>query len=182
MKYYICSEEKYLDLKLSIVDKCDAYLWKSRVKAESVIQNLPESIRKYKFKVIPQTDYSTKDISSELNLDNFANSIEAFYLAYLSDSNRESLVSKLSELDLKVTDIEHAIEFNKSNVVEGYKYYKLLHDTLIERRKCKDALQKVQIISSVLNFNKASSLVSKLNGVETKTYNPRILTELFEEV
>ena len=117
-----------------------------------------------------------------LNLDNFSNIIETFYNTYISEDNKLSLSNKLSELDRKVIDIEHAIEFNRANVVEGYKYYKLLHDTLVERRKCKNDLQKIQVIDSALSFTKATSLVGKLNDLSVKVYTPRVLNELFEEV
>ena len=47
MRYYICSNDKYLNSGLCIVDKENAYLWKSRIKAEKVLSNLPYSMKNH---------------------------------------------------------------------------------------------------------------------------------------
>ena len=66
------------------------------------------------------------------------------------------------------------------NVVDGYNYYKLLHDVLVERRKYKDELQKINIIRGTLSEVMANNLIKSLEGTNNKQYQPRVLKELFE--
>lgn len=47
---------------------------------------------------------------------------------------KKQLLNQQSILDQKVSDIQHYIESRNLNAVEGYKAYKLLQDTLRERR------------------------------------------------
>lgn len=179
LSYYICNDDgKYLDLYLNVVDKEEAYIWKSKVKANNVLARIPFTLSDYNFRVSQVNQLSESSIS--LSFDNFADTIEKFYVEFIDTDKLNELRDKVSEADLKIVDIHHYIEFNKLNVVEGYKCYKMLHDILVERRKAKDELQKSQIICAALNYNKAMDLAGRLKEVDSKTYTPRILPELFD--
>ena len=54
------------------------------------------------------------------------------------------LNGELSRLNEEITDIEHYIEFSKLNVSDAYRAYKMLRDTLQERRQVKDNIRVVK--------------------------------------
>lgn len=95
----------------------------------------------------------------------------------------QELVAQESKYDCKKTDIEHYIEFNagKLNACDGYKAYKLLQDTLLERRKIKDELQIIQVVIDRMNAEDIANVEQKIKELEARTYKPRELTYLFEK-
>ena len=95
----------------------------------------------------------------------------------------QELVDQESKYDCQKTDIEHYIEFNagKLNACDGYKAYKLLQDTLLERRKIKDELQMIQVVRDRMNAEDIANVEQKIRELETRTYKPRELTYLFEK-
>ena len=95
----------------------------------------------------------------------------------------QELTEKQSKFDGRVTDIEHYIEFNmgKLNACDGYKAYKLLQETLLERRKVKDELQMIQVVRDRMNAEDIANVEQKISELETRVYKPRELTYLFEK-
>lgn len=95
----------------------------------------------------------------------------------------QELAEKQSKFDGQVTDIEHYIEFNtgKLNACDGYKAYKLLQETLIERRKIKDELQMIQVVRDRMNAEDIANVEQKISELESRVYKPRELTYLFEK-
>lgn len=94
-----------------------------------------------------------------------------------------NLSEEQSKCDRKVTDIEHYIEFNagKLNACDGYKAYKLLQEILVERRKVKDELQMIQAVRDKMAFPEdIAKIDSKVCEMESRRYEPRELTYLFE--
>ena len=93
-----------------------------------------------------------------------------------------ALSDELSTYDRKVTDIEHYIEFNvgKLNARDGYKAYKLLQDTLVERRKVKDELQILQVVKDKMALSEdIENIQEKVEKLEGRKYEPRELKYLF---
>lgn len=88
-----------------------------------------------------------------------------------------NLQSKLSEINEEITDIEHLIEFSKYNVSNAYAAYKMLRDTLQERRRIKDSIIAVKSLYENCNVNKIATDHSQL---ENRVYKPRRLTKLFD--
>ena len=87
-----------------------------------------------------------------------------------------------SDIDLKITDLEHYIEFTSLNARDGYKAYKMLKDLLRERRRLK---LKAQMINSI-NRNRSSleqinNILSSFHEISNYKYKPRILHSLFEK-
>lgn len=84
--------------------------------------------------------------------------------------------------DLETQDILHKIELNDiNNVIDGWKYAKMLQEVRRRRRIAKDNLA---FLSCLINNGvlKIAKEVGKYNShQETRTYTPRVLTELFEE-
>ena len=95
----------------------------------------------------------------------------------------QELAEQQSRFDGQVSDIVHYIEFNtgKLNACDGYKAYKLLQDTLLERRKIKDELQIIQVVRDRMNSEDIANVEEKIKELETRTYKPRELTYLFEK-
>ena len=164
----------------------DAYRWSCEIKALNCLKNnLPLSARCFDFIVKDTTvseDIEVVEVnnSSLEDIDKFADYLSSLYKTTVNKDRVKFLSDSIQKLDLKVVDIQHAIEFNKVNVVGGYNYYKLLHDVLVERRKYKDELQKINIIRGTLSEVMANNLIKSLEGANNKQYQPRVLKELFE--
>lgn len=92
------------------------------------------------------------------------------------------LVEQESKYDRQKTDIEHYIEFNvgKLNARDGYKAYKLLQDVLLERRKVKDEIQMINVVRDRMAVEDIANIEDKVKELESRTYEPRELTYLFE--
>lgn len=91
------------------------------------------------------------------------------------------LVEEVSKYDRQKSDVEHYIEFNagKLNACDGYKAYKLLQDILVERRKVKDELQIIQSVKDTMSLS--DDIDEKIREMESRRYEPRELTYLFEK-
>lgn len=93
----------------------------------------------------------------------------------------ESINGQLTEIDKKKNDLDHYIEFNKLNVVEGYYAYKMQRDVLIKRRQLKD--ERI-ILDEIKNKNIFACTKEDINKtvrkLESRKYTPRILNELFD--
>lgn len=94
----------------------------------------------------------------------------------------QTLVEQESKYDRQKTDIEHYIEFNagKLNARDGYKAYKLLQDILLERRKIKDEIQIINVVRNRMAAEDIANIEDKVKELESRTYEPRELTYLFE--
>lgn len=92
------------------------------------------------------------------------------------------LVEQESKYDRQKTDIEHYIEFNagKLNACDGYKAYKLLQDTLLERRKVKDEIQMINVVRDRMAAEDIANIEKKVKELEARTYEPREFAHLFE--
>ena len=95
--------------------------------------------------------------------------------------SKDELLRQLSEVDTKISDELHYIEFYKFSASEGYKLCKQLQEFRDERRNIKKNLEIINIIQSQTCSNLALGSTSKaFDSVDNKMYSPRILTGLFE--
>lgn len=95
-----------------------------------------------------------------------------------------ALVEEESKYDRQRTDIEHYIEFNagKLNACDGYKAYKMLQDTLLKRRKVKDELQMINVVRDRMSLSEdIENIETKIQELESRTYEPREFKHLFEK-
>ena len=193
MAYIITDNEgRYIDENRKIVySEEDAYKWSNETKALNCLQNnLSCTAKDYNFRVVNtdmmrlKTKKQPVKSDSENNLETigkFKDCLDNLYRTVVNQSRIKFLNDSIQKLDLEVVDIQHAIEFNSVNVVGGYKYYKLLHDVLVQRRLYKDELQKINIIRGTLNDAMASSIIKSIEGFDSRKYTPRVLKELFEK-
>lgn len=165
----------------------EAYKFKDKPKADNALVSLPKTLR--------NLDYQVKQIdtpSKPLEIDGFDNSELVNYDSALEQIGsfcdlHDQLVAratwveyKLQEVENKIQDVLHAIEFNSYNARDGYKIYKLLHDLRLERRKYKDE----QIIADVMKSGFAGSkwelARTRVDDLKDRQYHVREMEELFE--
>jgi len=97
-------------------------------------------------------------------------------------NNKSYFEAQLEVYEKQQRDIEHAIEFYNLNACEGYKMYKLLKETRVNRRKAKDILEIIQRVSECLQstfFEHNPS--ARVEALLKRKYSPRELNELFQK-
>lgn len=94
--------------------------------------------------------------------------------------HREYLTDMVRKADLETSDIMHYLEFNKLSASEGYKISKQLTEIRQRRRKYKDMLGLLDIMDNEGKALLDDDFLKKINYVYNRTYEPRVLTDLFE--
>ena len=171
------------------------FQFNDKTKAENALANLPKQMRNLGY-FVQQVDTPTKPVDvptkpvdfdqlnseSELvNYDSVLAQIGSFCDLHDQLVARATWVEyKLQEVENKIQDVLHAIEFNSYNARDGYKIYKLLHDLRVERRKYKDE----QIIADVMKSGFAGSnwelVRTRVDDLKDRQYHVRNLEELFK--
>ena len=165
----------------------ESFQFNDKIKAENALANLPKQMRNLGY-FVQQVDAPSKPV----DFDQFTNVELVDYDSALAQIGsfcdlHEQLVAratwieyKLQEVENKIQDVLHAIEFNSYNARDGYKIYKLLHDLRIERRKYKDE----QIIADVMKSGFAGSnwelVRTRVDDLKDRQYHVREMEELFE--
>ncbi len=91
-------------------------------------------------------------------------------------ARKDSLVNSLSTLDLALSDLRHYAEANTLNAVEGYKFYKAVHDVSVRRRQVKDELAVIHTIEELrINDKDIENAISSINRICSRKYIPRVL-------
>lgn len=94
---------------------------------------------------------------------------------------KDELLSQLSKVDQELSDINHYIEFCNLNAAQGYKAYKMIKERRIKRRSIKNELEVLSIILGKKISDTASDEIQKaIAGMDKRTYEPRVMTELFD--
>lgn len=94
---------------------------------------------------------------------------------------KEELINQLSEVDKELCDINHYIEFCNLNAAQGYKAYKMIKDRRIKRRSIKNELDVLSIIlGKKLSESVTDEITKAVLGMGNRTYEPRVLNELFD--
>ena len=165
----------------------EAFQFNDKTKAENALSNLPKQMRNLGY-FLQQVDAPSKpleidgfDKSELVNYDSALAQIGSFCDLHDQLVARATWVEyKLQEVENKIQDVLHAIEFNSYNARDGYKIYKLLHDLRIERRKYKDE----QIIADVMKSGFAGSnwelVRTRVDDLKDRQYHVREMEELFE--
>ena len=165
----------------------ESFQFNDKIKADNALVNLPKQMRNLGY-FVQQVDAPSKP----LEIDGFDNSELVNYASALAqigsfcDLHDQLVVRatwveyKLQEVENKIQDVLHAIEFNSYNARDGYKIYKLLHDLRLERRKYKDE----QIIADVMKSGFAGSnwelARTRVDDLKDRQYHVREMEELFE--
>ena len=165
----------------------ESFQFIDKTKAENALANLPKQMRNLGY-CVQQVDTPTKPVDFDqftnvdlVNYDSALAQIGSFCDLHDQLVARATWVEyKLQEVENKIQDVLHAIEFNSYNARDGYKIYKLLHDLRLERRKYKDE----QIIADVMKSGFAGSnwelARTRVDDLKDRQYHVRNLEELFK--
>ena len=165
----------------------ESFQFNDKTKADNALANLPKQMRNLGYRVI-QISNTDKPVDFDqftdielVNYDSALAQIGSFCDLHDQLVARATWVEyKLQEVENKIQDVLHAIEFNSYNARDGYKIYKLLHDLRLERRKYKDE----QIIADVMKSGFANSnwelVRSRADDLKDRQYHVREMEELFE--
>ena len=190
MPYIICNNDNYLHRNkknnFSIVHNMEeASKWSDAQKADNVCTiNAKELTQKYglEVKYVSQENKvinpPAKPIELEYDILDKVKEISEFTKQI--EERKLYLIEMIHTVDLEIVDIEHAAEFYNLNASQGYKLYKLLHDSRIKRRELKDELEKINLSlgTSIRSVN-MENLERSIIGLEHRQYTPRINKELF---
>ena len=165
----------------------ESFQFNDKTKAENALSNLPKQMRNLGY-FVQQIDAPSKPVDFDRNTnldlvdyDSALAQIGSFCDLHDQLAARATWVEyKLQEVENKIQDVLHAIEFNSYNARDGYKIYKLLHDLRLERRKYKDE----QIIADVMKSGFAGSnwklARTRVDDLKDRQYHVREMEELFE--
>lgn len=166
----------------------EAFQFNDKNKAENALANLPKQMRNLGY-FVQQIDAPSKlveidQFNSELELVNYDSAlaqISSFCDLHDQLVARATWVEyKLQEVENKIQDVLHAIEFNSYNARDGYKIYKLLHDLRLERRKYKDEIFIRELIDDNIRSADWGKFKSRVEYVKNRKYNAREMEELFK--
>lgn len=165
----------------------ESFQFNDKIKAENALSNLPKQMRNLGY-FVQQIDAPSKP----LEIDGFDNSELVNYDSALAQIGsfcdlHDQLVTratwieyKLQEVENKIQDVLHAIEFNSYNARDGYKIYKLLHDLRLERRKYKDEQIIADVMKSGFTGSNWELARTRVDDLKDRQYHVREMEELFE--
>ena len=165
----------------------EAFQFFDKTKAENALANLPKQTRNLGYFVI-QISNTDKPVDFDqftdielVNYDSALAQIGSFCDLYDQLVARAPWIDhKLIEVDNKIQDVLHAIEFNSYNARDGYKIYKLLHDLRLERRKYKDEIFIRELIDDNIHNVDWGKFRSRVKDVKDRQYHVREMEELFK--
>lgn len=166
-----------------------ALKFSERSKAENFFANLSKSFKNIGYTIQEATG---RERYSDINFDEYLDEdclnnikediarIQTLFRKVLR--MREHAQEELAKADAALLDIEHAAEFYSLNAAQGYRLYRMLHETRMERRKRKDQIAVCNIIiDSGFDGLLDGTTLKRIAGMDTREYKPRILQELFAE-
>lgn len=165
----------------------EAFQFIDKTKAENALANLPKQTRNLGYFVI-QISNTDKPVDFDqftdiklVNYDSALAQIGSFCDLHDQLVARAPWIDhKLTEVDNKIQDVLHAIEFNSYNARDGYKIYKLLHDLRLERRKYKDEIFIRELIDDNIHGTDWGKFRSRVKDVKDRQYHVREMEELFK--
>lgn len=165
----------------------EAFQFIDKTKAENALANLPKQTRNLGYFVI-QISNTDKPVDFDqltdielVNYDSALAQIGSFCDLHDQLVARAPWIDhKLTEVENKIQDVLHAIEFNSYNARDGYKIYKLLHDLRIERRKYKDEIFIRELIDNNVHNVDWGKFRSRVKDVKDRQYHVREMEELFK--
>lgn len=195
-KYIITNGSQYIcigeDNKCYLNDdKEKAFKFKTKEKANNLMGKLPKSLKLLSlyidetFEITDTTDPLT-DIDmkylKKLDINSTVNEIEK--ILKQTKAYKPILENQVEKYRLAIMDIEHNIEFKKLNIFKIFRCYRMIKaikKNRLKRRKAKDLIVKIEIISSSEITDFYNGRVAKqLKGLDERKYRPRVLKELFD--
>lgn len=157
-------------------------------KARNILSNLPKTLKKFHFTMVPMPNEPIKEIEAKCEIKvvekttikkddyelsneivDWLNRVElCSNLIVDASSRKDELFEKLSNADKDLSNCLHEIELsNWKSGCEGYKEYKKIKTILEKRRIIKDELSVVQSISTCdINVEQIEKLIERLKNRE----------------
>lgn len=190
MPYIICNNDNYLVQTTSgfsiVNDMKDASKWQKIDKANNVCKNVNQNKKLHKYHMeVKYVSQENKVVSPpakpiELDYDILDRIKQISEFTKQIEERRLYLMEMIHTIELEIVDIEHAAEFYNLNASQGYKLYKLLHDSRNRRREYKDELEKINLsLGTSIRSTNMENLERSIIGLEHRQYTPRINKELF---
>lgn len=102
-------------------------------------------------------------------------------LAQEASKRQKELVSSLSDVDKRICDLAHYVEFCTLNACQGYKVAKKWHDLRCERREIKNELEVVSfILNKKITDSVSEEAIKLVDNINKRQYEPRVFKELFD--
>lgn len=97
-----------------------------------------------------------------------------------SHEQRKRLLRELSTVDKEICDVLHYIEFSNLNAAQGYQAYKMIKERRIKRRKIKNEIAIVELVTrKKISDSLVEDIKKKIISLNNQKYEPRILKGLF---
>ena len=165
----------------------EAFQFFDKTKADNALANLPKQMRNLGY-FVQQVDAPSKPVDFDqftnvdlVNYDSALAQIGSFCDLHDQLVARATWVEyKLQEVENKIQDVLHAIEFNSYNARDGYKIYKLLHDLRLERRKYKDEQIIADVMKSGFVVSNWELVRTRVDDLKDRQYHVREMEELFK--
>ncbi len=165
----------------------ESFQFTDKTKAENALSNLPKQMRNLGY-FVQQIDVLSKPVDFDqftnvdlVDYDSALAQIGSFCDLHNQLVARATWVEyKLQEVENKIQDVLHAIEFNSYNARDGYKIYKLLHDLRLERRKYKDEQIIADVMKSGFTGSNWELARTRVDDLKDRQYRVREMKELFE--
>lgn len=158
-------------------DHMKAYVWKTQLAAENVLNN--SCNKKFNSEDVYYIEEKTSYVTP-INEDvkNTICDIMQFFDTYkIIRGANDGLTKRLSEVDRKISDVEHFIELTDQNAVNGYKLYKRLKDLRIERRNIKRLISLKEVFDTIkIDDNVEQNILGKVESFTNKCFSPREIT------
>ena len=190
-KLYIGLNKDNIQITVGAIDK--AQIFDNFDKALNVKSNMKKTLRLKAWEIVKIEDKSVVEEQIEeqyeyrktifedklFSWDKLVHNIEITY----GDLNqyRQNLLHDQRNNEKEICDIYHYIEFMDLNASSGFKAYKMLQERLRDRRRIKDELSKVEFMLQSNHTDLASGKLSRrIEGLNHRQYEPRVLKELFQ--
>ena len=125
---------------------------------------------------------SVADDFMDDEFDKWVSSLE--YLSKFSSNvseQLEALKQAQSDVDQEIADIHHYIELKSLNAYQGWVACQMLKIRLEKRRKIKDKLATLQLLSNCkFDSEMFTNVISFINGRDSRKYRPNKLDVLFK--
>ena len=165
----------------------ESFQFNDKTKAENALANLPKQMRNLGY-FVQQIDTPSKPVDFDqltnadlVDYDSALAQIGSFCDLHDQLVARATWVEyKLQEVENKIQDVLHAIEFNSYNARDGYKIYKLLHDLRLERRKYKDEQIIADVMKSGFTGSNWELARTRVDDLKDRQYHVREMEELFK--
>lgn len=141
-----------------------------------VVQDAPDV---YEAEPKMSLPYDMKSVDWREYLEHFC------YIASGIQNYLDELNQALSDMDMQICDIMHYIELYDIDEEEGIRMVELLKECREQRRDVKDEICRVECFQRAIgtssNIAKAKEGLKQMNKLDSRSYRPRRLKELFKD-